>query len=685
MKKVLQFTDVSAIIASVHCFGRSVPRKMKRIMSLALTVVILLGVVFSAGFPVSADPALTVSEECINILKAYEGFCQYPYWDYGQWTVGYGTRCPADKLDTYKENGITEEEATALLQEFIADYEKDLYYFINKYALNLAQNQFDALFLFSYNCGSGWIYSASGNFHKIIASQSTDTAAVLYQFGTWSNAGNTPLTGLIKRRLAEANMYLNNVYSKNRPANYCYVIYETNGGTIEDCVHGYDINLGAAAPITPTYAGYTFAGWFTEKTGGTQVTALDASMDGKTLYARWTNTETGESAPDPTPETPETPEATEPAEPDGITQLEQALEVKVTTDELNLRKGPGTNYTSLGCVVEGERLTVTATYKDSVGRLWGKCDSGWVCLDYTNYNKVINGEAEEESTPSVPETKVMGTVTANGCLYIRSGPGTGYERVGEYPKGTRIQILEQKAVGAGVWGKTELGWVSMTYVKLDSDTASTPAEPPATGVKGTIRVKGTLNIRSGAGTGYAIVGFYSNAASVTVLEQVTVNGYTWGKTDRGWISMTYVELGDGSTAAEEPSSGSTGMKGAVKVDSVLNIRNGAGTGSAIGGFYNNGDIVTILEQQTVNGIAWGRTDRGWISMSYVVLEGTTASGNLRTVTADCLNIRQEPSLTARVVGYLYRGAQVEILEQKTVDGMDWGRTAQGWIALAYTK
>ena len=42
--------------------------------------------------------------DCVAVLKKMEGFSKYPVYDYGQYSVGYGTRCPADKLDYYLEH-----------------------------------------------------------------------------------------------------------------------------------------------------------------------------------------------------------------------------------------------------------------------------------------------------------------------------------------------------------------------------------------------------------------------------------------------------------------------------------------------------------------------------------------------------------------------------------------------------
>ena len=51
-------------------------------------------------------PNILTSDDAIEILKLEEGFSTYPYWDYAQWTVGYGTRCPDDKLEEYRKNGL---------------------------------------------------------------------------------------------------------------------------------------------------------------------------------------------------------------------------------------------------------------------------------------------------------------------------------------------------------------------------------------------------------------------------------------------------------------------------------------------------------------------------------------------------------------------------------------------------
>ena len=70
---------------------------------------------------------------------------------------------------------------------------------------------------------------------------------------------------LVRRRMCEANMYLNGVYSQTPPENYCFVKYDANGGTTNPRSQGYDALLTAQPFPVPTYEGYTFDGWYKEK------------------------------------------------------------------------------------------------------------------------------------------------------------------------------------------------------------------------------------------------------------------------------------------------------------------------------------------------------------------------------------------------------------------------------------
>ena len=54
----------------------------------------------------------------------------------------------------------------------------------------------------------------------------------------------------------------------------------------------------------------------------------------------------------------------------------------------------------------------------------------------------------------------------------------------------------------------------------------------------------SLNIRETPDANGKVVGVYGKGAKVVILEQKVVDGTTWGRTNKGWISMKYVELED---------------------------------------------------------------------------------------------------------------------------------------------
>lgn len=59
-------------------------------------------------------------------------------------------------------------------------------------------------------------------------------------------------------------------------------------------------------------------------------------------------------------------------------------------------------------------------------------------------------------------------------------------------------------------------------------------------VTGTVNVTESLRVRSGPGTSYSEVGTLKPNEKVTITEQKTVDGMTWGKISTGWVSMDYI-------------------------------------------------------------------------------------------------------------------------------------------------
>lgn len=118
----------------------------------------------------------------------------------------------------------------------------------------------------------------------------------------------------------------------------------------------------------------------------------------------------------------------------------------------------------------------------------------------------------------------------------------------------------------------------------------------------------------------------------------------------------------------------------VVTASELNIRQSASQDADKVGSYTYGDRVAILE--TSNG--WGRTDKGWISLSYVYIDGNVGTNTgYGTVTATQLNVREGPGTTYEKVKTLSQGDHVQILEQVKIGTTTWGYTSGGWVSMDY--
>jgi len=281
---------------------------------------------------------------------------------------------------------------------------------------------------------------------------------------------------------------------------------------------------------------------------------------------------------------------------------------------------------------------------------------------------------EPETTPPTEPAPVivnMGTVTT-GELNIRKGADSGYESVGTYKKGARIEILETKTVEGTVWGRTNLGWVGMGYVRMDGTAVSgTEQDPNApkiisndnTNVLGYGVVNlGELNVRMGPGTNYAKV------STVTMGNRYAYYELSdgWARIEDGWVSTEYYFYIEGTTTADAYT--------AVVNTEELNIRTGPNTSFSSVGKFKQGETVEILAQVD----AWGYTEKGWIFITYVEEVEPTYTTGTGIVTVG-LNIRKEPNADAEIVGTYTEGDTVTVTE---VNG-SWGKTDKGWINLKY--
>lgn len=177
----------------------------------------------------------------------------------------------------------------------------------------------------------------------------------------------------------------------------------------------------------------------------------------------------------------------------------------VDLNTLNVRVGPGTDYTKVKEISQGMRY---AYYE--VADEWVRIGDGWVSTLYF----YVEGTTAEDAT--------TGAITTDD-LNVRTGPDTSFKRISSYMEEDSVQIL---AIVNG-WGYTEEGWISMMYVELPEPVYAT----------GSATVTVGLNVREEPDPAAAKVDAYKKGDRVTILE--VKDG--WGKTDKGWINLNYVK------------------------------------------------------------------------------------------------------------------------------------------------
>lgn len=136
-----------------------------------------------------------------TFLPPWEGFRREPYWDYKQWSWGYGTRVPGsvDNPNIYPSGSITEAQAMADALEHI---DKDRDYLRGLITVPLNDHQWAALLSFAYNLGRGNADNLVPNINR------RDNTALGTQWALYINAGGVPMEQLILRRAAEWALWI---------------------------------------------------------------------------------------------------------------------------------------------------------------------------------------------------------------------------------------------------------------------------------------------------------------------------------------------------------------------------------------------------------------------------------------------------------------------------------------------
>jgi lysozyme len=137
------------------------------------------------------------SERGLALTKSFEGLHLGAYQDCaGNWTIGYGHAGPS----VSPGQSISEAEAETLLQADLAEAVACVNHAVQ---VPISQDQFDAMVDFCFNAGRG-NFAQSTLLRKV---NSRDFGGAVAQFALWVHAGGEVVSGLVRRRNAEAALF----------------------------------------------------------------------------------------------------------------------------------------------------------------------------------------------------------------------------------------------------------------------------------------------------------------------------------------------------------------------------------------------------------------------------------------------------------------------------------------------
>ncbi len=259
---------------------------MKKQIKQTITAMIILGLALSSSLmyaPASAAE-MSTSEAGIEVIKEYEGFRSNVYWDSGYAYIGYGTICSSWEYP----NGISREKADELMREALKVKEDAINKFLDKYSIQLTQNQFDALMSFTYNLGTSWMSSGTRLYNYLIngIEKYTDIQ-IVNAIGTWCHQGKSVNNMLVKRRLHEAKIFLYGDYGETGPQQYRYLKFDAGQGEVENSIVFFDYEKPYGEVQAASLSGKTFAGWVTAD--GTYITSSSVVKENLGVTAVWTD------------------------------------------------------------------------------------------------------------------------------------------------------------------------------------------------------------------------------------------------------------------------------------------------------------------------------------------------------------------------------------------------------------
>jgi uncharacterized protein YgiM (DUF1202 family) len=146
----------------------------------------------------------------------------------------------------------------------------------------------------------------------------------------------------------------------------------------------------------------------------------------------------------------------------------------VVTGAANVRSGPGTTYTMVAVVTQGEQVTLLGRNSDSswVQIRLASGTVGWVNSTLVQSNVPISSLPVVGDAPPTPTA-----VVSVGALNVRTGPGTSFAVITVVIRGQTVALVGRNSSGSWVQVRLNtgtIGWVNANYVVGNVPVGSLP-------------------------------------------------------------------------------------------------------------------------------------------------------------------------------------------------------------------
>lgn len=344
--------------------------------------------------------------------------------------------------------------------------------------------------------------------------------------------------------------------------------------------------------------------------------------------------------------------------------------VVYNTETLNLRSGPGTNYTWLGQASRGDWVGILGEsgnwYQVRIYTGQYKGQTGYMSK---NFLKVVSAGSSTTATVKNP--------SGTGFLNLRESPSYTANVLGIFYNGATCEVLYKRTdgwwyVSIQLGTTTVNGYFRNEYLVMGGSSASSIGTAYVHTLNG-----GWLNLRSYPGSDAGVLAQIPNGTAISILLKGNDYWMVSYSGQIGFVDTNYVtESGSGIVPTPVPGTATGTAVVQTGNSGKLNLREQAYSNAGIIGRYSNGTTVTVLQK----GDAWCYVEvqgqKGYMMSKYLKFTSSTTSSRkvYNPNGGTYVNLRSAPSKSSGNINVRVPvGATVTLLSW----GTEWSQVSYG--------